>query len=800
MRQEIERSDEQEVLFVGRVSAERVIESIEVFARGNETGVAAPAEFCERGDIVIHNHPSGQLHPSDADVMVAAQLSESGIGSAIVDNAVSRIYVLVEPIPPQEIVHLDEEELLATLSDEGAIARVLPGFLERPSQVAMLRDVIHGFNEDRVIAAEAGTGVGKSFAYLVPAVAWAHNNEERVVIATATINLQQQLVVKDLDLVQRAIGTGVKVALVKGRGNYLCPRRLEEYIDEESLFGDAEEMQGIREWAKTTRNGSRSDLPFYVDDGVWGKINSEPDACSIARCPHREGCFILKARQEAAGAQILVANHHLVFSDLAVRLAGVGWESTAVLPSFQRLIFDEAHNIERSATSFFSKSTSYYAITRQLGRILRKRGTRRFGLLDKMAGIGADASDLMKVETDLQRVRDRIEAFNAALVSFLGDTYTWRLTDETIVRFRSEIAPEFIDTGHLLEDLVVGMGRIARSIDDAYREDSTLLQFVAVTRRLREIAHLLEQFLSGDQEPDHVFWLEKRRDNRGREWAGITITPLDLSGLMEEAVFTPYPTVILTSATLAVNGTFDFWGQRIGLPDDEERVQTGQYPSPFDYSRRVLLGVPQDAPGPESEMYQPYLETFIQRAVNTVGGGVLVLFTSYRDLRSVFDSIGSDLERRGFSCYRQGNEDRGRLMELFVEDRTGVLFATDSFWEGIDAPGDTLRLVIVCRLPFRVPTDPVQRARSEAIDRRGGNSFYDFSLPQAVIKLKQGFGRLMRRTADYGAVIVTDPRMVRKPYGRVFWNSLPPARPVVTTGEELIEAIGEHFGSLQSER
>lgn len=267
---------------------------------------------------------------------------------------------------------------------------------------------------------------------------------------------------------------------------------------------------------------------------------------------------------------------------------------------------------------------------------------------------------------------------------------------------------------------------------------------------------------------------------------------------MEEAVYQPYATVVMTSATLAVNGSFAFWGGRLGLPLEDERVEVGQFPSPFDYHNRVTLAVPADAPFPDNERYETYLIQLIQRLVNASNGGALILFTSYRQLSSVFEAVAPALEQRGFPCYRQGSEDRAHLMATFVDDHAGVLFATDSFWEGIDAPGETLRLVVVCRLPFRVPTDPVQRARAEAIEATGGNSFYDFSLPQAVMRLKQGFGRLMRRNDDYGVVVVTDPRMIKKSYGRVFWNSLPPADPLITHGEALVEEVSARLGRYSS--
>ncbi len=793
MRREIAGSVGQEVLFVGHVNSHGIVSAVEVYARGSETSVAAPAEFCERGDVAIHNHPGGVLRPSDADVEVAAGLAEIGVASAIVDNDVKAVYFLVEPFPAEEIAVLDVDELTGYISDGGKVSALLQGFLERSSQIAMLRTVAAGFNDDGVVVAEAGTGVGKSLAYLIPAVAWASVNRERIVIATATINLQQQLVEKDVETVQRALGTSVGIALVKGRGNYLCPRRMEEQRDEASLFNDNETVDAIAEWAATTATGARSDLPFFVSDELWGRINSETDTCSVARCPNKERCFIMAARRRAAGARILVANHHLVFSDLAIRRAGAGWEGTAVLPAFQRVIFDEAHNLERAATSFFSESVSIHSMNRQFGRVLRRRGPRRFGLLERMPGLGAAGDALAKVESEIDRARSQAETTNEALVRFVGDEPSWRLTADTVERFRRELAPVMADTSLALMTLAATMTTLSRSIDDVYREDPAFLQLVAVTRRLETMARLIDRFREGENDDESVFWLDHRRDSRGRSWVSVVITPLDLRELMAESLFNPYQTVVLTSATLAVNGSFTFWANRIGVPLEDERTVTGQYPSPFDYRRRVVLAVPSDAPSPDEQRYNDYLIFLVQKAVNSSRGGALILFTSYRQMKEVFDATASILESRGYPCIRQGTDDRGKLLDRFRDDPGGVLYATDSFWEGVDVPGDTLRLVVVCRLPFRVPTDPVQRARAEAIEDQGGNSFADFSLPQAVTRLKQGFGRLMRRSDDYGVVLVTDPRMIRKSYGRVFWNSLPPARPLIADSESIVEEIADHI-------
>lgn len=799
MRREIAQSEGQEVLFVGHLDREGVVSSVEVYARGSEAAVAAPAEFCERGDIVIHNHPSGHLRPSEADVAVAARLSEQGIGSALIDNGVDRIYVLVEPVVAEETVLLDEEELSAVISDHGAVAVQLPGFRTRPSQVEMLRQVTSAFNRSQIAVAEAGTGVGKSFAYLIPAVSWVHANSERVVIATATINLQQQLVEHDLPLVQRSLGTDIPVALVKGRGNYVCRRRLDEQRAEADLFSDGESVRAIAEWAESSPTGSRSDLPFPVSSEEWSRVNSEPDTCSASRCPNRERCFILKARQRAAGAKILVANHHLVFSDLAVRQAGAGYDSTAILPPFQRLVFDEAHNLERAATSFFSESLSYFSVLKHAGRLLRRRGRHRFGLLDRLPALEADPHQLKQAEAELETLRDQAETLNASLVAFLVGESSWRLTGATAAALRDGVGPALLDMHRALLATADRLGAIARTTDDRFREDPTFLELVVIIRRLEGMAALLDRFSQAIPDEDTVLWMDRRTAGGNTPYVALNATPLDISALMREAVFTPYQTVVMTSATLAVNGDFRYWGGRLGVPLNEDDTTEGQFASPFDYAQRVTLAVPSDAPTPDDPLYERYLKTIIPRLVHAGGGGVLVLFTSYRQLQAVYEEVAPVLEGRGYSCYRQGSDDRVRLLEQFRTDLASVLFATDSFWEGVDIPGETLRLVVVCRLPFRVPTDPVQLARAEAVEKGGGNSFVEFSLPQAVMRLKQGFGRLMRRVDDYGAVVITDPRMIRKSYGRMFWNSLPPAQPMVLPGEPLVEELQQFMLRLRDE-
>ncbi|MEI6874349.1 MAG: DEAD/DEAH box helicase, partial [Spirochaetota bacterium] len=346
-RREVEEAGGNEVFASGRLDENGKISEIIVAARGHRSAVAALDPFLERGDVVIHNHPSGNLRPSDPDITIASEVGSKGVGCYIVDNGVSEVYVVGEPVRRRSLVVLDEDEISSVLDSGGKLSTLIPSFEPRASQVRLVRDIVSAFNQGEILAAEAGTGVGKSFAYLVPAFAWAIRNEERVVISTATINLQKQLVDKDIPIVQKLFKKKTKAVLVKGRGNYLCTTRLREALDEEGLLaGDDHPLRRIEAWAKTTGTGDRSDLSFWPEESTWSRVASEADSCTGLRCPDREGCFILRVKREAADAQVIVANHHILFSDLSARMDGAGYEGTAVLPPFQVLIIDEAHAVE----------------------------------------------------------------------------------------------------------------------------------------------------------------------------------------------------------------------------------------------------------------------------------------------------------------------------------------------------------------------------------------------------------------------------------------------------------------------
>ena len=787
----VREAEGQEVCAVGKLDGEGVVEAIAVTARGNESAVPALLPHLERGNVVIHNHPSGHLRPSEPDLRIASHLGDLGIGFYIVDNTVDRIYVVAEPIITRELVSLDVDELTALLLPGGALSRLMETYEVRDAQVDMVGSVAEAFNDDGICVAEAGTGVGKSLAYLLPALRWAELNEERIVVSTATINLQQQLIEKDIPLVKRLLGSKVKSALVKGRGNYLCLRNLDAALSEDSMFEEHEdELAAIAEWAKSSKVGSRSDLGFLPNERTWARVSSDADSCVGLRCTFRERCFVLQARREAAAAQILVVNHHLLFSDLSMRLSGAGFENTAVLPPFQRIVFDEAHNIESSATSYFSESMSRISISRQVARLYRRRRGRVLGLALSLARIAKSEKIVGEIASLSQEIEERATTLDTLTLTLLGEEGTLRFTAPLAAEVRSQMLQPMGELQLAIVALANRISELMSGLDETAQETPEAYEIRIVQQRLLGYSSLCETFRRLEEVTDQIFWVERHRFPSGDSFIEFVVTPLDIAPLMREAVFEPYRTVVCTSATLTVRNRFEFWLTRVGLHDYERRpVSAHLFASPFRYRERVLLAVPVDSPEPTSEDYQPFAGKLITDILEVSEGSGLVLFTSYRMLQEVFETVQPRLAARGIAVLKQGDDDRGRLLSRFTNDVSSVLFATDSFWEGIDAPGETLRVVVICRLPFRVPSDPVIKARMEAIDRQERSSFMEYALPMAVMRFKQGFGRLMRRKSDRGVVVILDPRIVRKSYGSAFLESLPETQKSMKANQALLQDV-----------
>jgi ATP-dependent DNA helicase DinG len=825
IRREIARARGNEVCFIARVSEGAEVVEPRVLARGHAGAVLALVKDPPQPGLLIHNHPSGLLEPSDADFAVAARLWELGVGFAITDNDASELYVVVEPPEPDEHEPLDLDAIDADLGPTGPLAVRHPRYEDRPAQRALSRMIAGLYNTGGVGVAEAGTGTGKSIAYLLPAIRWALQNGERTVVSTNTINLQEQLFDKDLPLLRRALGEPFRFALVKGRSNYVSIRRaLLAKASAATLFEPEKqaELRGILDWLQTTGDGSLSDLPFRPSAEVWDEVQSETDVCLRAKCPHFQDCHYQKSRRDAAQANVLVVNHHLLFSDLAVRRLQGNYTAPAVLPHYRRLVLDEAHNLEEAATSHLGSTVS----RRGIYRTLRRLETRGKGLLPSLRNaIAAVKNDLnaqgaldiidQQLMTSLEGARER----TAAVFSFLSDVFAGsdpvvRLEDNFDAHPIWVLGLDDALSGLLdnLTGLVVGMEQLKEraQADEQLKQglEAHLVELRGASNRIGAAADGLRGALRpGESEQRMVRWMERQPPRDGRE-GNLTLNaaPLDLSLVLRDTLFEKVPTVILTSATLATQNNFRFMRQRLGIGtffEQEFNVQEDVFPSPFDYGEQTLLVVPTDLPMPAGEYDTRHDEATIRATLELAkisDGGIFVLFTSYRALRHVASELRARRADLEWPLFVHGEAPRAQLVERFAESGRGILLGTTSFWEGVDVPGQPLRGLIIPKLPFKVPSEPVTAARIEAIEQMGGNSFVQYMLPHAAIRMKQGFGRLIRSRDDHGVVLVLDGRIAKKSYGRYFVDSLPPAPLVKGPWKVVKEAMLRFYGERMEAR
>lgn len=797
LKEEIKKAGGNEVFFTGQIDENGVIISAEAGSRGNEHTVNVNFSMSREACVLIHNHPSGHLTPSEADLSVASYAAENAQGFYIVNNLVTNVYVVVEPIKPRKINKINEDEAGFYISNGGPLSRISSAFEERPVQIELLKNIANSFNNEKIAAFEAGTGVGKSYAYLIPAILWAIENKEKVVISTGTINLQQQLCEKDIPAVEKILGKEVKYILMKGRQNYVCLRRLNDASSVLDLFEEeSEDIKKIAEFAKTSETGSRSDLSFMPSESVWSKINSESDACMGMRCPFHSECFVMKVRKEAAGANILVVNHHLLFADIESRYQGAGYEDAAVLPPYKKIVFDEAHGIEDAATSFFSESGTRFKLTKLINQMYRKRKTVEVGHLCTLAVLSSNEENVALAYDVVNRIKTSIFNMELASKDLIGKEFTKRLYDQTARDFgpflvsMSELSKALGEFNDIIRSVMDG-------IDDDDKDTPSYWESKIILRRLDSYNLLIKNFLSWDEKKDDVFWIQRKRlppdmikDENDAEYTVFTQTPLDISKLMNEAVFEQMTSVVCTSATLKTGRDFRYWMNRTGISFVEnERVNCKEFPSPFPYNTNMLFAVPSDAPLPEKMEFQQYIEMALPRLIKAAEGRTLVLFTSYDSLKSAHRTVQNALRGFGGRIMRQGEDDSAKLLDAFKRENESVLFATSSFWQGVDIPGDSLCQVIIVKLPFTVPNDPVFVARAEAIEKRGGNSFMELSVPEAVIKFRQGIGRLIRRSDDKGAVVVLDRRIYEKRYGTFFLQSISDCKKLYEPLEELLPKI-----------
>ncbi|MFZ5518266.1 MAG: helicase C-terminal domain-containing protein [Candidatus Zhuqueibacterota bacterium] len=831
MRVTIANADENEVFFVGKTNDKNIVENIAPFARGNQSAVPIVKEIAERGDVVVHNHPSGVLIPSQNDLFIAAELSDMGIASYIVNNTVDKIYVIIEPFSKSTKVPIDKAKLCDMLAPGGVVAQRLAGYEYRPQQIEMIEHIVDAFNSEKIAAVEAGTGVGKSMAYLIPAIYWSITNNERCVVSTNTINLQEQLIHKDIPFLQKALDVKFNAILVKGRGNYICLRKLNSLQrNQESLFPEAElqEIQALAEWAEVTPDGSKSDLNFMPKSSVWENVCAESDSCLRSFCPYFKRCFVYKAKRRANKAHILIVNHHLLFSDLAVK--SLGFE-IAVLPKYHHVIFDEAHNIEEIATDYFGFGVTRTGINRVFHRLHHRKEGKNLGylnLLDKKLSAALDE----RPYTPFQKIVDRIQLELLSLSETLYDqnnevmqtmfnhlnTYgqaqqmenRFRIDTDNFsnTEWRRDVLAEvnkFLSALERFYSSLVFMLNSMDSVDIVLSEDilSTKIDIDSQALRIKAIMDSMKRILLTSDE-ENVRWIETKRMSSGNDIVRLRLAPLNISDQMKEFVFEKFKTIILTSATLTVSGLkhgdeFSFLSRQIGLDQlKPAQINKVKIPPSFDFKNQVIMAIPTDVPDVDDRKYSEELADIIFRALLVSGGRAFVLFTSYGILNQVYQMLEPKLARQRIASLKQGQIDRHHLLQQFKKDTTSVLFGTDSFWQGVDVEGEALESVIITKLPFRVPTDPIIEARIQAIERNGGNAFMEYSVPQAVIKLKQGFGRLIRKKTDRGSVFILDKRILEKFYGRIFLQSLPNAQLVTGPSLTVLQSVEQFFKAFRN--
>jgi ATP-dependent DNA helicase DinG len=611
----------------------------------------------------------------------------------------------------------------------GALERCMPeGYEHRPSQLEMAELVEAAFREKRHLIVEAGTGTGKTLAYLVPAI----RSGRRVVISTATKSLQEQLFQKDIPFLQKHFAPELKVAVMKGRSNFVCREKVHRMADQPVLKGldELDWFQQIRDWEKVTATGDRAELDFLPDDAeLWHRLDARRDACTGSKCPEFNRCFITAMHQRAAEADLIIVNHHLFFADLALKQDDFG----SVLPEYAAVVFDEAHEIEDVASEYFGRQISNY----------------RFEELARDAEVTARVARAggAGLQRRIMRLRERARSFFEAFPTREG-------------RFPFDQAQRagFVEQNREAYDgLVNALKGLEAEIASLASKPEELLNIARRGMELRaELAFLFES-----NEGNFVYWFERR--GKG---IFVAATPIDVSALLREHLFEPYDTIVLTSATLAVGGRFDFLKQRLGVSMAVERV----LPSEFDFSEQALLYIPQALPDVRDAAFPERAAEQILALLEISQGRAFCLFTSYSQMNDLYERLRS---RVRFPLLIQGSAPRSALLEKFRTTPGAVLFATSSFWQGVDVRGEQLSCVIVDRLPFAVPSDPIVAARVRALQEDGRNPFAEYQVPEAVLALKQGFGRLIRSRSDRGVLAILDNRIRRMQYGKIFLESLP---------------------------
>lgn len=669
---------------------------------------------------------------------------------------------------------MSQEDILNLLfSKKGLLASFLKDYEEREEQIAMTRQILEAYDQNQIACIEAGTGTGKSISYLAPAIFWALNHKEKTIISTHTISLQEQLLHKDIPLLLKVLDVDIKVVLVKGMANYLCLKKLEESSDEDLI--------SLERWSEKTQDGSKSDAPAHTLP-LWPKVAAESESCTHVHCPHYKRCFFFRARRQAQDAQVLIVNHHLLLTDLKARMRND--ENKAPLPACDRIVIDEAHHLEEIAIEILSERIDKLGLYRTLSR-------------------------LSSIEEELlsqkRQLSDKIAVFFHVIEEFIHKNLSarnafekkWRLKSALLNSLKGGLfVPLYEDLLEEMKRFIATLYSVKEKLKENDAEDSEIGELESASTRLEEAYSLLENFFS-DKEALSLLRLLESINTHSIQNIALSRADLDIASCLDRYLFSKASSVVLCSATLTSNRSFAHFQNRLGIAKEKKReraVTEMIYDSPFDYANRTLFLVPTDLPDPTDPRFLTSACSVIQEALTLSEGNAFLLFTSYEMLKSAYEILSSSLDQ--FHLLKQGDASRHTLIESFKAKPGSVLFGTDSFWEGVDIPGDALRLVVIAKLPFPVPNDPLKEAQKEFLIQEGEDPFMDYALPEAVVKFKQGYGRLMRKKSDRGCILCLDKRISSKGYGKVFLRSLPQSPTCFEPTPKVIEEMARFYNRV----
>ncbi len=801
----IQQNHGDEVFFVAWVDREGMVSECEAFAFGNEESVPAPLADGLKGDLVIHNHPSGDLRASNPDINVASLLATKKLGFYIVDNECTEVNIVYKP---KTRVFLQQEQVLSSFQKNGLLEEYMGFYEERPEQEQLVQKITTAINENQVLMAEAGTGTGKSLAYLIPTALWAVQSDKRVFITTHTINLQNQIAQKDAELVsnivERITGTRARFAVLVGRANYICPKSLTELQSDSdkslSLFDNPDsilhQLDLINTWASHTEEGLRSEIPERISNDLWEELSASTPNCPRKECPFYTDCFYYKARMAAEASHILIGNHALLLASIDDEQ---GFLST--IPHFSGVVLDEAHNLFTITLNAMSESFSFGSIMWRLSRLFRQKGDKTFGQLSFLrdrSGLDRfpELSDLyhkitMNILTISQNMKEREHRFRELLqnhVEISSEIHQDLFTKEPWISAK-KILTILFDEIRILESYIT---KLIEKTQEEFPENYILdiLRIIDIhNNNLHSMRQTFEKIFNNlDADTIAVKQMEL-----GYNAITFSAGPAVIGDYLARHIFRPKEFTILSSATLSVNNSFNFFSEGIGLNYiEEQHLDSVILPTPFDYKNQMEVYVVNEQFLNYGRQEQEKLE-LVRQAVLTVGGGALLLFTSHKAMNIAYDALVNDFSDSGLHPLKQGDHSRDYLINTMRSKDYSVLFGTASFWEGVDVQGDHLRLVVIDKLPFDNPFNPLIKAISKIIESQGKNPFSEFSIPRAVLRYKQGIGRLIRSKKDRGVLLILDSRIFSKAYGKNFIHAAKPAVSFYLSPTEILKKIDNFF-------